>query len=281
MSKKWYEYLLSVRQTTDTGVMDHNDIDEVDEEEEANNHFAAVPAGPVNPAKAAVVAAAVTEAFNRTASGAPPAPSNLPIMSPVTKPSLAASNTPSNPMETLPVKPPSAAASQSDLKLQPVALIYDDAHLAELTHGYSALKVVTMLKSEHLRNMPTDAKRSSILLALEASGTKLQDVVDDALRRIRLLQQQERDSARSLEALERRKVEENQNIAEELAKIVQEYNQRIQSNTEQVARTKAQFLSWRMEVKEEEQKISEALSYFTGQSLIVKEHTEANKGEKS
>jgi len=180
-----------------------------------------------------------------------------------------------------PSKPASSTVSQPDLNLQPIAIIYDDANLAEMTHGYSALKVVSMLKSEHLRNMPTDAKRSSILLALEASGTKLQDVVDDALRRIRLLQQQERDTGRALEALERRKLEENQNIAEELARIVQEYNQRIQGNTEHMARMKAQFLSWRMEVKEEEQKISEALSYFTGQPGIAKEQSEAGKGEKS
>ena len=180
-----------------------------------------------------------------------------------------------------PVAPKPSSAPQSDLKLDPVAIIYDDARLAEQTHGYSALKVVSMLKSEHLRNMPNDAKRSSILLALEASGTRLQDVVDDALRRIRLLQQHERDTARALETLERRKAEENQRIAEELQRIVLEHNQQIQSNTEYVARMKAQFLGWRMEVKEEEQRISDALSYFTGQPNAVKEQAEAGKGEKS
>lgn len=168
-----------------------------------------------------------------------------------------------------------------DLTLESVAAIYHQANLSEMTHGYSALKVVSMLKSEHIRNMPMEAKRSSILLALEASGTKLQDVVDDALRRIRTLQQQERETARALEALERRKIEENQNISEELARIVQEHNQRIQTNTEQVARMKAQFLSWRMEVKEEEVRISDALSYFTGQQLQLKESAETAKGEKS
>lgn len=178
-------------------------------------------------------------------------------------------------------KPQPAMVPQPDLQLPPVDVIYDDANLADTVHGYSALKVVSMLKSEHLRNMPIEAKRSSLLLALEASGTKLQDVVDDALRRIRLLQQQERDTARNLEALERRKAEENQKIAEDLAAIVQEHNRRIQSNTEHVARMKAQFLSWRVQVKEEEQKVAEVLSYFTGQSMAVKEQSDSGKGEKS
>jgi len=275
MSKKWYEYLLTVRPTNESDVMDHADVATATEDEESP--FVAVPAPP--PGKSAVVAAAVTEAFSRSNSVVPPPlPSNLPIMTPAAKAALP----PGTNMETatVPTKAPSVPLS-SDLKLDSVASIYDEANLAEMIHGYSALKVVSMLKSEHLRNMPMEAKRSSILLALEASGTRLQDVVDDALRRIRLLQQVERETARALEALERRKAEENQKISEELARIVQEYNQKIQGNSEHVARMKAQFLSWRMEVKEEEQKISEALSYFTGQSLAAKDQNEAGKGEKS
>lgn len=277
MSKKWYEYLLTVRPTTETGVIDRP-VAEFEEDDEPESPFVAVPAAP--PAKSAVVAAAVTEAFSRSSSVVPPPPpSSLPIMTPAQKPALP----PSKNMDsaTSLVKNPPSPSSSSDLKLDSVAALYDQANLAEMTQGYSALKVVSMLKSEHLRNMPMEAKRSSILLALEASGTKLQDVVDDALRRIRLLQQQERETARALESFERRKLEENQNISEELARIVQEYNQRVQSNTEHMARMKAQFLSWRMEVKEEEQRISEALSYFTGQQLQLKESAEAAKGEKS
>jgi len=276
MSKKWYEYLLTVRPTTETGVIDRPDAEP--EEDEPESPFVAVPAPPLQ--KSAVVAAAVTEAFSRSSSIAPPpTPSSLPIMTPAApKPALSLSTN----MEsaTSLAKNPPPAPSSSNLKLDSVSSIYEEANLAEMTQGYSALKVVSMLKSEHLRNMPVEAKRSSILLALEASGTKLQDVVDDALRRIRLLQQQERETARALDALERRKVEENQNISEELARIVQDYNQQIQSNTEHVARMKAQFLSWRMEVKEEEQRISDALSYFTGQQLQLKESAEAAKGEK-
>jgi hypothetical protein len=279
MSKKWYEYLLTVRTETetDTDVMDRTDI-ESESDTEPETPFVVVPAPP--PGKSAVVAAAVTEAFARTHLTPPPLPSSLPIMTPAEKSALHAPA--STQMETAAslTKTPSPTSSQPDLKLESVASIYDQANLAEMIRGYSALKVVSMLKSEHLRNMPLEAKRSSILLALEASGTKLQDVVDDALRRIRLLQQEEREAARALEALERRKFEENQAISEELARIVQEYNQRIQGNTEHVSRMKAQFLSWRMEVKEEEQRVSEALSYFTGQQLQLKESADAAKGEK-
>ena len=265
-NKKWYEYLLTVKEDSDSGSGNHAGIAEDDSE----NQFVAVPAPP--PGKSAVVAAAVAEALSRSTT-APPPPSALPIMTP-------ANRTHENVMEM--PKPQPAFVPQIDLQLPSVDMIYDEANFGDETvHGYSALKVVNMLKSEHLRNMPMEAKRSSLLLALEASGTKLQDVVDDALRRIRLLQQQERDTARNLEALERRKAEENQKIGEDLAMIVQEHNRRIQSNTEHVARMKAQFLSWRVQVKEEEQKVAEVLSYFTGQSMAVKEQGESGKGEKS
>jgi len=261
-NKKWYEYLLTVKEDT-------NGTHPGEPGEDDESQFVAVPAPP--PGKNAVVAAAVAEALSRSTMP-PPTPSELPIMSP-------SNRTHENVMEM--PKPQPAFVPQPDLQLLPVDIIYDDAQLTDAMHGYSALKVVSMLKSEHLRNMPIEAKRSSLLLALEASGTKLQDVVDDALRRIRLLQQQERETARNLEALERRKAEENQKIAEDLAMIVQEHNRRIQSNTEHVARMKAQFLSWRVQVKEEEQKVAEVLSYFTGQSMSVKEQSDSGKGEKS
>ena len=40
-----------------------------------------------------------------------------------------------------------------------------------------------MLHSEHIRSLPRDVKKSSILVALEAAGAPIQDVIQDAMKR--------------------------------------------------------------------------------------------------
>jgi len=42
-----------------------------------------------------------------------------------------------------------------------------------------------MLESEHLRNLPSDVKKSSVLVALDAAGVDIKEVIQDAIRRDR------------------------------------------------------------------------------------------------
>ena len=65
-----------------------------------------------------------------------------------------------------------------------------DLQAAEIrppAHGFTIFKIADMLKSEHIRSLPVEIKRSSVLLALDAAGVKLQDVIEDAVRRDRAL----------------------------------------------------------------------------------------------
>ena len=141
----------------------------------------------------------------------------------------------------------------------------------------SGLPIMSPDNEPHFLEIPKPPVCNSHIDVLpDARGTELQEVVDSALRRIQLLQQQERETARDLEALERRIAEENERITEDLAAIVEEHNHRIQSNTETIGRMKAQFLAWRVQVKEEEQKLAEVLSYFSG---ALAEQTESSKDE--
>src|SRR5262245_60373932 len=61
--------------------------------------------------------------------------------------------------------------------------IYREADINAPAHGYTIAKISEMLQSEHIRNLPSEVKRSSILLALEAAGVKLKEVIEDAVRR--------------------------------------------------------------------------------------------------
>jgi hypothetical protein len=50
--------------------------------------------------------------------------------------------------------------------------IYKAAEIPPAAKGYSILKVSQMLESEHIRNLPSDVRKSSILVALDAAVWK-------------------------------------------------------------------------------------------------------------
>ena len=126
-----------------------------------------------------------------------------------------------------PDAPPSAARTIADIAAstaptpaftQPVAdptvfeQIYQAAEIRTPAHGFTIFKIADMLKSEHIRSLPVEIKRSSVLLALDAAGVKLQEIIEDAVRRDRALDTFETVQQRALDQLEARKAEENKKL---------------------------------------------------------------------
>jgi hypothetical protein len=147
--------------------------------------------------------------------------------------------------------------------------IYHAAEITDVSHGYTILKVADMLQSEYIRSLAPTVKRSSVLLALEAAGVKLQEVIEDAVRRDRALDTYEHVQEKALHELESRKVDENSQIQAELDRIVAEHQARIQKNNDEVAKEKERFYGWRLKKQQEEQKIYDAVSYFVTENPIT------------
>ena len=131
------------------------------------------------------------------------------------------------------------------------------------------MKVAEMLHSEHIRNLPREVKRSSVLVALEAAGAPLQDVIQDAVKRDRALDTFEGVQQKSVAALEARKTQENQQIQAEMDRVIAEHRTRMQANNDEVAKEKERFFAWRLKKQEEEQKIADAVSYFVAENPIT------------
>jgi len=161
------------------------------------------------------------------------------------------------PQFTAPVSNPSSFAE-----------IYHAAEIQPPSHGFTIDKVAEMLRSEHIRNLPRDVKRSSVMVALEAVGAPLQDVIQDAMKRDQALDTFERVQEKTLNQLETQKEQENQQIQAELDRIVAERRSRIQANNDEVAKEKEKFFAWRLKKQEEEQKIADAVSYFVAENPI-------------
>ena len=79
-----------------------------------------------------------------------------------------------------------------------------------------------MLESEHIRALPADVKRKSLMVALDAAGVKVNEIVEDAVRRDRALDAYERVLQKSLEDLRAQTTAENQRIEEEISQRVTE-----------------------------------------------------------
>jgi hypothetical protein len=149
------------------------------------------------------------------------------------------------------------------------AEIYRAAEIPEPAQGYSILKVAQMLESEHIRSLPSDVKRSSVLVALDAAGVNIKDVIQDAIRRDRALDTYERVQQRALEELDTSKGKENAQIQADIDRYVTEQRAKIQANNDAVARETERVTGWRLKKQQEEKKISETVGYFVSENPIT------------
>jgi hypothetical protein len=147
--------------------------------------------------------------------------------------------------------------------------IYKAAEIPPAPQGYSILKISQMLDSERIRNLPSDVKKSTVLVALDAAGVDIEEVIQDAIRRDRALDTYERVQQRAAEELEGRKTKENTEIQAQIDRYVTEQRAKIQSNNEAISREKERFTGWRLKKQQEEKKIAEAVGYFVSENPIT------------
>jgi len=144
--------------------------------------------------------------------------------------------------------------------------IYAAAEIKPPTSGFTILKIIDLLQSEHIRNLSRDVKRSSLMLALEAAGVKPQEVVQDAIIRDKALDTYESVQQKALAELEARKTQETKELQAEIERRINEMQSRIQANNDEVAKEKERFYGWQLKKQQEEQKIGDAVSYFTSET---------------
>jgi hypothetical protein len=160
-----------------------------------------------------------------------------------------------------------------------IADVYEAARIPVPAHGYTVLKIADMLQSEHLQALPSDVKRKSILVALDAAGVSVDDVVRDAVARDRALDTYERVLVQNLEDIRVAKAAENQRFEDEIAQRVAELRGRIDENNRQVGREQDELQAWRVRKQREETTIAEAVSHFVSENPITTAPPAEVKGE--
>lgn len=143
--------------------------------------------------------------------------------------------------------------------------IYQNAAVKPPNIPYGILKVVEMAASPYLQGMTPDAKRSALLMALEAAGAEIEDLLQDALVRQRALNDYAEKQQEKLSRFEAARAEENRGIQAELDRITAQYMARIQVNVDEVARQQDVLLAWQKRKQEESQRIADTVAFLVPQ----------------
>jgi hypothetical protein len=143
--------------------------------------------------------------------------------------------------------------------------IYQNAAVKPPRIPYGILKVAAMANSTHLAGLTAEAKRCSLLMALEAAGIEVEDLLQDAVVRQKSLNDYEEIQLQKLKDFETVKLEENSKIQAELDRLTSQYMSRIQANLEEVAREQDKFRTWQRGKQNEAQRITEAATFCVPQ----------------
>ena len=155
--------------------------------------------------------------------------------------------------------PTAESASGFETELLPMEDIYRAAGITSPRRGYSIGKVVEMLRSEHLRGASRELRRAAVLMALDAAGVTVDEVLQDAKVRQEAIDAYATEQRKHAEAQWARKAEENLQIQAELELVKAHYGERIRRNLDGVAREKATFGSWLKAKEQETQGMAEAV----------------------
>lgn len=146
--------------------------------------------------------------------------------------------------------------------------IYRAAEIVGPAHGYTICKVAEMLESEHIRALPAEVKRSSILVALEAARVRIEEVIQDAVRRDRALDAFELVQERTFRDLETKKNQENNELQVAIDRFAAEQRAKIQANQEAMARERERLSVWRRAKAAEEKRIGDTVGYFVSENPV-------------
>lgn len=162
-----------------------------------------------------------------------------------------------------------AVASAGLGKYSAFEQVYQNATTKPPRIPYNILKVAEMVDSPHLSNLSPEAKRSSLLMALEAAGVEVEDVLQDAVIRQRALADYEAAQKERLKHFEQHKADENSKIQAELERLTNQHMARIQANLDEVAHEQDSFRAWQKSKNQESQRITEAANFCVPQGSSI------------
>jgi len=131
---------------------------------------------------------------------------------------------------------------------------------ATTTAEYTILKVADMVNSDDLHGLSPAARHSALMMALKAAGIAVEDMLQDAVQRQRVLNETEEAQLHRLQEFESLKMRENERLSNEMESICSQYRTRIAAGVEEIERERESLRDWQERKAREQRRIAEAAS---------------------
>jgi len=136
--------------------------------------------------------------------------------------------------------------------------IYQTAAVKPPKLLYGIQKVAEMGNSTHLAGMSPVFKRKALLMALEAAGTDVGEVLNDVVTRQRALKEYEESYQDKVNQFETAQTEQNRLQKAELDRITSQFKARIDASLDEVERWHEGFREWQKSKQQELQRLTDA-----------------------
>ncbi len=155
-----------------------------------------------------------------------------------------------------------AAPSQVPADVEDFSAVYEEAGIKPPAHGYGVDKVAEMLANKRLATLSREVKATAIVTALEAAGAPVDDVVQDAARRDRAIDEFERAKRSELDNLKNQGAARVQTIEEELQRYLRDKNAEIEAIKQAVDAAEQAFAQLQIRKKREEERLFGIVAHF-------------------
>lgn len=152
--------------------------------------------------------------------------------------------------------------------------IYETAAVKPPKLVYGVQKVAEMSASAHLAGTSAAFKRKALLMALEAAGTDVGDVLNDVVTRQRALMEYEESYLGRVNELDLAQAEYGRLQQVELDKITSQFNARMQAALDEVARRREEFRAWQKSKQQEVQRFTEVVALCVPQESVDRDEGE-------
>lgn len=158
--------------------------------------------------------------------------------------------------------PKRIALSEVPTDVADFAAVYKEAGIELPAHGYGIDRVAEMLENKRLATLAREVKASAVLAALETAGVPIREVIQDAVRRDRALDQFEAAKQREvgeLRAASETRIQETQKEIEEFLKKKNAEIADLKQAAEAAARA---FADLQARKRKEEERLHEVVAHF-------------------
>ncbi len=151
--------------------------------------------------------------------------------------------------------------------------VYRAAGVPSPPHGFDIFKVEQLLASERLKTLSPEAKSAAVLVALDAQGVKIEDVIKDAVTRDKALDAFEQFQLKKLIELQGRVESEAKRLQGEIEQFIRQRHQAIEANQKKLKSYEQEISAWRRQKGLEEQRLYSVVAHFTSSNPITMART--------